>query len=329
MSFGRPYILEIDGCIHDGWLTIQNYEKTFLTDYLYYLLSSDSIFKQYIAMAAGSSVKNLNKEKVSALVVAYPKRTDEQRSIAEALSEVDELIASLEKLIEKKKAIKQGAMQELLTGKHRLPGFSGEWEKATIGELVTRKQASLQTGPFGTVLKASEYVDHGISIVSVREIREGRIEIFDETPGVSDLTYHRLPQFVLKAYDIVFARKGSVDRSALIPENAPKLFLGSDGIRLRFSDSALAQFVFQYIQSHEIQQFLSTSAYGTTMVGLNETIISSIPIFVPVNRKEQQSIVEVLSETGKMIASLEKLLDQKKAIKQGMMQQLLTGLIRL
>ena len=65
MSFGRPYILQIDGCIHDGWLVIQNYQTNYETDFLYYLLGSDIVFMQYIGMAAGSSVQNLNKEKVA------------------------------------------------------------------------------------------------------------------------------------------------------------------------------------------------------------------------------------------------------------------------
>lgn len=102
MSFGRPYILNIDGCIHDGWLTIQDYEKTFSKNFLYYLLSSDSVYQQYISMAAGSSVKNLNKEKVSALVVAYPDIKEQER-IADALSDIDSLIATLEKQIAQKK----------------------------------------------------------------------------------------------------------------------------------------------------------------------------------------------------------------------------------
>ena len=77
MSFGRPYILSIDGCIHDGWLAIQDYRETFSTEFLYYLLSSESVYKQQVAMAAGSSVKNLNKEKVSALLVCFPREKAE------------------------------------------------------------------------------------------------------------------------------------------------------------------------------------------------------------------------------------------------------------
>ena len=72
MSFGRPYILKIDGCIHDGWLVIQNYQSAFDKEYLYYCLGSEFTIQQYISMAAGSSVQNLNKDKVSAVIIAKP-----------------------------------------------------------------------------------------------------------------------------------------------------------------------------------------------------------------------------------------------------------------
>ena len=119
MSFGRPYILKLDGCIHDGWLAIQNYQETFDTDYLYYLLGSDDVFKQYIAMAAGSSVQNLNKEKVSKLQVPLPSKP-EQTAIATVLSDMDSEIAALETKLAKYRTLKTGMMQQLLTGKIRL-----------------------------------------------------------------------------------------------------------------------------------------------------------------------------------------------------------------
>lgn len=203
------------------------------------------------------------------------------------------------------------------------------WIETTIGALVGCKQVSIQTGPFGTVLSASEYVDYGIPVISVREIRQGRIEIYDETPAVSDSTYRRLSQFALKPYDLVFARKGSIDRSALIAEDAQKMFLGSDGIRLRFNNPTLAQIVFHCVRSPQTRQFLTVSAYGTTMAGLNETIISSIPICIPEDAMEQQHIAKALSDMDDMIASLEKLIAKKKAIMQGTMQELLTGKRRL
>ena len=118
MSFGRPYILQIDGCIHDGWLAIQNYQETFDSDFLYYLLGADEIFKQYIEMAAGSSVQNLNKEKVAKLLVPiFDKR--EQTAIANVLSSMDKEIETLNTKLEKYRNLKTAMMQQLLTGKIR------------------------------------------------------------------------------------------------------------------------------------------------------------------------------------------------------------------
>ena len=120
MSFGRPYILDIDGCIHDGWLVIQDYQETYDMQFLYYVLCSDGVKDQYIAMAAGSSVQNLNKEKVANVILNAPASLEEQSAIASVLSSMDEEISSLEAKREKYTSIKQGMMQQLLTGKIRL-----------------------------------------------------------------------------------------------------------------------------------------------------------------------------------------------------------------
>ncbi len=120
MSFGRPYILNINGCIHDGWLVIQNYDSTFDRDFLYYLLCSDDVLAQYDSMAAGSSVKNLNKEKVASLSLIVPFDIKEQCAIAQILSNMDKEIVDLEARHDKYRQVKNGMMQKLLTGEIRL-----------------------------------------------------------------------------------------------------------------------------------------------------------------------------------------------------------------
>lgn len=204
------------------------------------------------------------------------------------------------------------------------------WESKALGELIDEGKISIQTGPFGTVLSASEFVKYGIPIVAVREIREGYIQIFDETPCVSMETYNRLPKYNLADNDLVFARKGNVERSALIPSTQSKYFLGSDGIRLRvINKSILPLYLFYAIQSNTAKNFLIQNAYGTTMAGLNERILSSIPLVLPVNVEEQSAIAEALSDVDNLISSLQKLIEKKKSIKQGAMQELLTGKKRL
>lgn len=120
MSFGRPYILDIDGCIHDGWLVIQDYQEAYDMQFLYYILCSDAVMNQYVSMAAGSSVQNLNKEKVANVLLYAPTSLQEQSAIALVLSSMDNEISALEAKRDKYTAIKQGMMQQLLTGKIRL-----------------------------------------------------------------------------------------------------------------------------------------------------------------------------------------------------------------
>ncbi|MBX2985904.1 MAG: restriction endonuclease subunit S [Bacteroidia bacterium] len=120
MSFGRPYILKTNGCIHDGWLVIQNYADNFDSDFLYYVLSSEFVHNQYLAMASGSSVLNLNKEIVKKVKINCPKKKEEQTRIATILSDMDAEIAALETKLEKYRKVKLGMMQNLLTGKIRL-----------------------------------------------------------------------------------------------------------------------------------------------------------------------------------------------------------------
>lgn len=181
------------------------------------------------------------------------------------------------------------------------------WGSKVLGDLIDEGIISIQTGPFGTVLSASEFVKYGIPIVAVREIREGFIQIFDETPRVSIETYNRLTKFNLNDNDLVFARKGNVERSSLIPSTQCKYFLGSDGIRLRvITKNLLPEFLFYAIQSNTVKSFLLQNAYGTTMAGLNERILSSIPLSLPVSVEEQTAIAEALSNVDSLITSLQK-----------------------
>ncbi len=120
MCFGRPYILKIDGCIHDGWLVLQNYQDSFDREFLYYTLMSKDIYNQYLTKASGSGVLNLNKELVKTVELNKPKSLEEQIRIAIILSDMDAEIEQLEQKLSKCKMVKQGLMQNSLTGKIRL-----------------------------------------------------------------------------------------------------------------------------------------------------------------------------------------------------------------
>lgn len=321
MSFGRPYILNIDGCIHDGWLTIQEYEKTFSKNFLYYLLSSDSVYQQYISMAAGSSVKNLNKEKVSALVVAYPDIKEQER-IADALSDIDSLIATLEKQISKKKAIKQGAMQELLTGKHRLPGFEGEWNKCKLGSLgvfvkgtgISRNQSNSGNLPavrYGELYtKHQNYVTNYFSHISE--------EVAANAQRVS-------------RGDILFAASGETKEeigkcAAIIHET--DVYAGGDILVFRPATQLNPVFMGTLLNTADVCKQRAEKGQGDAVVHIHADALSSINVMIP-NIEEQQAIADILLGMDKEIELLESKLGKYRQVKQGMMQQLLTGKIIL
>ena len=184
MSFGRPYILKIDGCIHDGWLVIQNYEKTFDTNYLYYSLCSDNIYKQCIAMAAGSSVQNLTKEKVENLDINIPTLA-EQTAIATILSDMDIEIEALQAKLNKAKQVKQGAMQQLLTGKIRL-----KIDNQTQSEQKTQKKANVY---FRRSVWAAEIADRLCNEPTFGHVKMEKMIFLTENMCIVDIgsNYHR------------------------------------------------------------------------------------------------------------------------------------------
>jgi type I restriction enzyme S subunit len=324
MSFGRPYILAIDGCIHDGWLTIQKYDQTFSKEYLYYLLSSDFVYQQYISMVAGSSVKNLNKEKVAALVVTCPD-LKEQEEIARSLSDIDSLIVSFEKLISKKKAIKQGAMQELLTGKRRLPGFSEEWNNFN---LMKHSKIKARIGWQG--LKKSEYLDNGYALlVTGTDFDDGRVQ-WDSCHYVTRTRYEQDRNIQLQNNDILITKDGSLGKAALVQGLTKPATLNSGIFVIRPMQNAYDSiFVYHILSSFVFKNFLDKLSAGSTIIHLYQKDVGKFEFLLPPTIAEQKAIAAVLSEMDVDIAALEEKLAKYRQVKQGMMQQLLTGKIRL
>ena len=321
MSFGRPYILAVDGCIHDGWLTIQNYDNCFIKEFLYYLLSSEKIYNQYIAMAAGSSVKNLNKEKVPSVVVVCPANT-EQQLIANALSDIDELIFSLEKLIAKKKAVKQGAMQDLLTGKKRLPGFSGEIEYMPIKSLCTVFED-------GDWIESDDQSPDGIRLIQTGNIGNGRfIEKADKQRFISTDTFQRLNCLEIFEGDVLVSRLPEpAGRACILPHSSKRRITAVDCTVIRFCKYNPILFV-GYTQTKEYFHQVELAMSGSTRQRISRKALGeiTIPVF---SQEEQDIIANILFSMDNEIESLEKKLAKYRNIKQGMMQQLLTGQIRL
>jgi type I restriction enzyme S subunit len=200
-------------------------------------------------------------------------------------------------------------------------------DRTTLGALV-KGGGSIKTGPFGTTLKAAEYSDSGVPVISVGEVGHGRLRVRDSTPRVGPDVVRRLPEYVLRAADIVFGRKGAVDRAARVRESEDGYFLGSDGIRVRFAAGVDPRYIIHELQSAETRSWLIQNANGTTMASLNQEVLRRVPIRV-LPLAEQHAVGQILDDVDTLISSIERSIAKKQAIKQGIMQQLLTGKSRL
>src|SRR5215472_8054054 len=199
----------------------------------------------------------------------------------------------------------------------------------TLGALLRKTGGSIKTGPFGTVLKAAEYSQQGVPVISVGEVGNGNLRVTDSTPRVGLDVVRRLPEYVLRSGDAVFGRKGAVDRSAHIRESEDGYFLGSDGIRVRFGASATdPRYMVYQLQSGRARDWLLQNAVGTTMPSLNQAVLERLPIRVP-PIGEQQAVAHTLGDADNLITSLERSIAKRQQVKLGMMQQLLTGRTRL
>jgi len=271
----------------------------------------------------GSALQEISIATLRVFFVPLPPTLLEQEAIAGALSDVDAWVESLEQLIAKKRQIKQGAMQELLTGKRRLPGFSSKWETKLLGDV-----AEVKTGPFGSALHEGDYKTTGTPIITVEHLGEFGVE-HENLPLVSDSDCRRLQAYTLELGDIVFSRVGSVDRNALIRSEEVGWLFSGRLLRVRIKLKSISSPFLSY-QFHG-ESFISSVrsvAVGQTMACLNTQILKGILIRLP-SLAEQTAIATVLSDMDTEIGSLESKLAKAREIKQGMMQELLTGKIRL
>ena len=330
MSFGRPYIMNIEGCIHDGWLVIQKYDKAFCKDYLYYALSSELTMQQYISMAAGSSVQNLNKEKVSKVVLPCPPIA-EQKLIAEILADIDAMITDVEKLIDKQRNIKVGCLQHMLVPEGqqvpqiRLPGYSGEWRPRKLGD-----GTSIKARIGWQKLTREEYLEAGnYYLITGTDITESHRIDYSKCYYVSRERYLKDENIQVHDGDIIVTKDGTIGKVARIEKLDKPATLNSHLFVVRdLSGSLNNRFLLHILSSNIFKRFVEETKTGTTLTGLPQKTFVQFEFMVP-SMKEQEEIADVLDDLDLNISILQTKLNKYLMLKQGMMEELLTGKVRL
>jgi type I restriction enzyme S subunit len=296
------------------------------SEYVGRYFQSNRAKQQIKESGEGSHISNLSQQVLASLKLPLPPFA-EQEAIAGALSDADAWIESLEQLIAKNRQIKQGAMQELLTGKRRLPGFSGKWETKRLGDHCQFLRNGTNSRAELTVEESLKYLHYG-DIHSCNSVHICPKSL----PSLLKAKANTLDR--LQDGDIVLADASEdtvgISKSVEIVEtDGLELVAGLHTIAVRFTAGTFAPRFAGYLQHcPDFNSHLRKLAAGTKVYATNRRHVSSAEVSIP-SLKEQTAIANVLSDMDAEIESLESKLAKAREIKQGMMQELLTGRIRL
>ncbi|MBS0573004.1 MAG: restriction endonuclease subunit S [Proteobacteria bacterium] len=267
-----------------------------------------------------SGQPGINGREYASLPLAIPSNRAEQEAIAEALSDADALIESLDQLIAKKRQIKQGAMQELLTGKRRLPGFSGAWEVKRLEEL-----ADIRSGGTPSTTQP-QFWDGGVMWCTPTDITalNGFKYLSNTSRTISIEGLKASSAEIIPTHSIVMTSRATIGECAIntVPMTTNQGFKNFVPL-----DTVDAEFLY-YLLTTQRAGFIGLCS-GSTFLEIGKTQLSGYQVQVPKTKSEQTAIATVLSDMDTELAALESRLAKARQIKQGMMQELLTGRIRL
>jgi len=320
------------GAIASSLVIVRPRAAALSLDYLSLYFSSSICSQMIDIWAGGAAQPNLGAKELARFSIPIPASLTEQHAIAQALSNVDALLDSLESLIAKKRDLKQAAMQQLLTGQTRLPGFSGEWEVKRLGDLfnfsggysASRDQLSSEGHcylHYGDIHgSAKTCIDTGVDFHSIPKL---------------DITLKRVsPASLLDDGDVVFVDASEdnegTSKHVVVVNKAKKPFIA--GLHTIVAKSKTDELAFEFrrycFQTSAIRQQFLFYSVGTKVSGISKSNIPKLTLSFP-SVAEQTAIAEVLNEMDIELSVLELRRNKTAALKQGMMQELLTGRTRL
>ncbi len=318
-------IEDLQNTVFSGFILRARPKNNWLdTFYKKYCFSSESIRKEITSTSSYTTRALTNGRLLSEVKIPLPPLA-EQQAIAEVLSDVDALITRLDQLITKKRNIKQGTMQRLLTGKKRLPNFSGDWEGIELrneSELITKGTTPTSIG--------KDFKDTGINFIKIESLAENGDIVKDKVAFIDRETNIILKRSQLKENDILVSIAGALGRIALVNSDLLPANTNQALAIVRLKENAKLDYVylFYYLNTSIIKKHIEAINVQGAQANLSLENINDFIIGFP-SLAEQKAIAQILSDMDAEIEALKAKRDKYQAVKQGMMQELLTGKIRL
>ena len=315
MSFGRPYIMAIDGCIHDGWLAIRDTKKNFDLKFLCTLLGTDGMLNQYKAMAAGSTVNNLNKELVGGTTVTFP-MVEEQIKIGDYFTTLDHLITLHQRKCEQTKKLKKYMLQKMFpqngakVPEIRFYGFTYDWEQRKLSEITTmHARIGWQN------LRTSEFLDSGdYMLITGTDFNDGAIN-YSTCHFVERERYEQDKHIQIKNGSILITKDGTLGKVAYVQGLSMPATLNAGVFNVEIKDETEVndKYLFQYLKAPFLMDYVNKKATGGTIKHLNQNILVDFPVFMP-SKAEQEEIGTYFEKLDNLITLHQRQTDFYKKI---------------
>lgn len=300
-------VADFDGiCANTTFVLESKNPDVLLPELLPFIMQTDPFNEFSIKNSKGSVNPYINFSDLERFEFSVPP-LDEQWRILEIMSAAEELS---EKLRQADIAL------HLLRASLAVERFSevDSCKLVSCAELISRGSLSLQTGPFGTVLKASSYRDKGIPIVNPVNMKDGRLEV-DDGPFVGLEDWQRLEKYWMRPGDMLIGRKGDMSNLIYVLHEYDKYLIGSDTIRFRVNPAEIIpRYFFHFLRSEVTQNWIQGQAYGTVMPGINEKILGRLKVHVP-SSAEQEAIANEFDAIETARTELKQRLTEAKSIK--------------
>ena len=312
MSFGRPYILKIDGCIHDGWLVLRDNDNTFDKRFLYYYLSAKPTYEKFKRMAVGGVVNNLNSEMVRNVDVPLPK-LEEQSSIADLLDKLNLIICARTKELKHLDELIKARFVEMFG--NPVKNTMG-WETKPLGSLATK------IGSGATPKGGKEsYREDGISLIRSMNVRNAEFD-YKDLAHISDEQASKLDNVIIEENDVLLNITGaSVARSCIAPDDVLPARVNQHVCIIRCRNYIDPIFLNRLLTDDNYQDLLwGIAGSGATREAITKQQVESLTIITP-QRELQESFAQFVAQVDKSKVVVQKALDEAQLLFDSLMQE--------
>jgi len=314
MSFGRPYIMKIEGCIHDGWLLIRDIKNIFEKEYLLQLLSSDYMFKQYKSLAAGGVVNNLNSELVKSTIALIPNKV-EQSKIGNCFKNLDTLITLHQQKYDKLNTVKKAMLEKMFPREGadvpeiRFKGFTEEWKRKKIGDILTETKRPIE------LEDRKQY-----ELVTVKRRNDGVVSR-GMLKGKDILVKN---YFAIRAGDYIISKRQIVHgANGIVPQNLNKAIVSNEYLVAVGNDNITTEFWTVISKLPDMYKKFFLSSYGVDI----EKLVFDVEdwkkrVIVIPTVSEQNRITGFFKSLDSLISLHQRELDKLKNIKKACLEKM-------